>query len=74
MEEIRFCDKVIFATTNLGKSIKLTRKNAIASITSIGLLTRGDMEHWSYTRSSMLKRKQKRDIHVKIAKATMMLK
>ncbi len=74
MSEIKFGDRMIFATKHLIKSVELSVDNSIESIKSIGMLSRGNMEQWSYSRSSMKTRKAAKDVHIKIAKAAMVVK
>lgn len=74
MSEIKFGDRLIFATKHLIKSVDLSRDNAVASIKSIGMLSTGNMEQWSYSRRSMKNRKNAKRIHIKIAKASMTMK
>ena len=68
MDEVRFSDKVAFSMRHANKSLGLSVKNLVSSIKSIDMLSRGDLEHWTYTRGTMSKRRYAKKVHVKLAK------
>ena len=73
VDKVRFSDKMVVSVRHIRKGVGYSIMNLVSSVKSIGMLSDGDMENWSYTRKDMNERRHKKEIHMKVARVAMKL-